>query len=183
MVTLYAMTGEATRWLLLSYRLPREPTRLRLAVWRRLKRVGAVPLHGAIWTVPLDAKTREDFEWLAEEIEEAGGTTLLWVAESLSGQQDQSIAARLRREAENRYAGLAASARTLAHRESADTEELRAALRALGRLERALRLEHRRDYFRAPGRQAAQEAIAEAATTLRARIDAHALGDSAALPR
>ena len=72
----------ALSWLLCCYRLPREPSRLRLAVWRRLRRLGAVMLHDGLWTLPAGAKTHEDFEWLAEEIEERGGCVLLW--ESLS---------------------------------------------------------------------------------------------------
>jgi NAD(P)-dependent dehydrogenase (short-subunit alcohol dehydrogenase family) len=64
----------AAPWVLLSSRLPREPSRLRLAVWRRLRRLGAVLLNDAIWVLPADAKTREAFEWLAEEIGEQGGT-------------------------------------------------------------------------------------------------------------
>jgi hypothetical protein len=63
-------------WVALSYRLPREPSRPRLAVWRRLKRLGAVVLHDSVWVLPADAKTREAFEWLAEEIEEQGGRQL-----------------------------------------------------------------------------------------------------------
>jgi hypothetical protein len=70
-VTLATM-AQAT-WILLSSRLPREPSRLRLSIWRRLKRIGAVLLHDSVWILPADAKTREAFEWLAEEIEEQGG--------------------------------------------------------------------------------------------------------------
>jgi hypothetical protein len=40
-------------------------------------------LHDGLWTLPADAKTREDFEWLAEEIEERGGRAMLWESRSL----------------------------------------------------------------------------------------------------
>jgi hypothetical protein len=76
-------------WILLSSRLPREPTRLRLAIWRRLKRLGAVLIHDAVWMLPADAKTREAFEWLAEEIEEQGGTAWVWEAAGLCPAQDR----------------------------------------------------------------------------------------------
>ena len=82
MVTIYSMAAIA--WILLSSRLPREPSRLRLAIWRRLKRLGAVLIHDAVWMLPADAKTREAFEWLAEEIEEQGGTAWVWEAAGLS---------------------------------------------------------------------------------------------------
>src|SRR5947207_3601298 len=91
-------------WILLSSRLPREPSRLRLAVWRRLKRLGAVLIHDAVWMLPADAKTREAFEWLAEEIEEQGGTAWVWEAVGLSGAQDRAAVESFRREADARYA-------------------------------------------------------------------------------
>ena len=142
------------RWVLLSSRLPREPSRLRLGVWRRLRRLGALLLHDAVWVLPEDAKTREAFEWLAEEISEQGGTAFVWEALSLDEPQNRELVRRFRAEADTRYAALAHSARMI----------LRTAARSrrLKGLERALRLERRRDYFRAPGRGDAETAVATA---------------------
>ncbi len=162
-------------WILLSSRLPREPTRLRLGVWRRLKRIGAVLLHDSVWILPADAKTREAFEWLAEEIEEQGGTALVWEAQSLSADQDRRVVQQFRAEAEERYAGLATSAKAirgaaLAPRRRVRPSQLSQALRQLRGLERALRLERRRDYFRAPGRGVAVTAVQEAVQGLEGRL-------------
>jgi ChrB-like protein len=158
-------------WILLSSRLPREPTRLRLSIWRRLKRIGAVLLHDSVWVLPADAKTREAFEWLAEEIEEQGGTALTWEALSLSVEQDRRIVQQFRAEADERYAGLAASATeirraALGPRKKRWPTQIGQAVRQLRGLERALRLERRRDYFRAPGRGAAAAAVQEAVQDL-----------------
>src|SRR5215212_7938818 len=76
-------------WILLTSRLPREPSRLRLAIWRRLKRLGAVLVHDSVWMLPADAKTREAFEWLAEELEEQGGTAWVWEAAGISPAQER----------------------------------------------------------------------------------------------
>jgi ChrB-like protein len=162
-------------WILLSSRLPREPTRLRLSIWRRLKRIGAVLLHDSVWVLPADAKTREAFEWLAEEIEEQGGTALTWEALSLSVEQDRRIVQQFRAEADERYAGLAASAReirraALGPRKKRWPTQIGQAVRQLRGLERALRLERRRDYFRAPGRTAAAAAVQEAVQDLDRRL-------------
>jgi len=150
-------------WVALSYRLPREPSRLRLAVWRRLKRLGATVLHDAVWLLPADAKSREAFEWLAEEIEEQGGTAFVWEATSFGSAQDHTIAAQFRAEADERYAAIAESAAALrrlaTRRRSARRARLDQARRQLAGLERALRLEARRDHFRAPGRRVAEEAL------------------------
>jgi hypothetical protein len=164
-----------TTWILLSSRLPREPSRLRLGIWRRLKRLGAVLLHDSVWILPVDAKTREAFEWLAEEIEEQGGTALTWEAQSLSADQDRSIVQRFRAEADERYAGLAASAKAirravLGSRKRVRPPQIDQALRQLRGLERALRLERRRDYFRAPGRMAADAAVQQVIRDLQDRV-------------
>jgi DNA-binding transcriptional regulator PaaX len=44
-------------WVILTYHLPTEPSRHRVAVWRELRRVGAVSLQQATWAVP----ARRDF--------------------------------------------------------------------------------------------------------------------------
>src|SRR5215217_6843178 len=100
-------------WILLSSRVPRQPTRLRLAIWRRLKRHGAVLIHDAVWVLPADAKTREAFEWLAQEIEEQGGTAWVWEAAGLSPAQDQAAVELFRHEADGRYAQIGASAQAI----------------------------------------------------------------------
>jgi hypothetical protein len=152
----------ALDWLLCTYTLPREPSRLRLAVWRRLRRIGAVKLHDGLWTLPADAKTREDFEWLAEEIEERGGSVLLWEARTVDSAQDAVVAARFRAEADERYTGLTEAAEQLARvarRRTLPARSLDQAMQRLKTLQRALRLDRRRDYFRASGRVAAEAAI------------------------
>src|ERR1700693_4656902 len=160
----------ATDWLLCSYRLPREPSRLRLAVRRRPKRGGALMLHDGLWALPMDSKTREDFEWLAEEIEERGGSVLLWEARSLPGDQDSAVVLRFRAEAEQRYAIIAEAARKLAQarrRRGTTARSLEKAMQHLRGLERTLRLERRRDYFRASGRQEAEQSVEAAASEIR----------------
>lgn len=41
-----------TRWLVVSVRLPAEPSRHRVAVWRELRRLGAVPVGSGVWAMP-----------------------------------------------------------------------------------------------------------------------------------
>lgn len=157
-------------WCVLSYRLPSAPTRLRLAVWRRLKRLGAVVLHDAVWLLPADAATREAFDWLAEEIEQQGGSAFTWEARSFDGPQDQTIMRRFRADADARYAAIAEAAaelgRLAAWPRRAPPSRLQQIRRRLVGLERALRLERRRDYFRAQGRQAAEHALRDALAAL-----------------
>ncbi|HEY7124491.1 MAG TPA: Chromate resistance protein ChrB [Ktedonobacterales bacterium] len=80
-------------WVLLVYKVPREPTALRALVWRRLKRLGALLLHDAVWVLPANAWTREQMQWLAVEIGELGGEALLWETQSLLSGQEESLRA------------------------------------------------------------------------------------------
>src|SRR4051795_10872995 len=68
------------RWLILIYRLPREPSRPRVAVWRKLKALGALYLQDGVVALPGDAVTREQLEWLQVHIREAQGEATLWQA-------------------------------------------------------------------------------------------------------
>src|SRR4028118_1236435 len=73
-------TGERTRWVLLVYRIPREPSRHRVAVWRKLRDLGALYLRDGVAALPEDAVTREQMEWLQLRVPEAGGGGDRWGA-------------------------------------------------------------------------------------------------------
>jgi hypothetical protein len=69
------------KWVLLSYRIPREPSTPRITVWRRLRRLGALQIGDGVAALPHDRRSREHMDWLAAEIEEAGGEAVVWIAE------------------------------------------------------------------------------------------------------
>jgi hypothetical protein len=176
----------AATWLLCSYRLPREPTRLRLAVWRRLKRIGAITLHDGLWILPHTPQAQEDLEWLGEEIEERKGSVQLFEAESLPGGQDGQIVAQFRSQSELGYASLTAAANRLT---TARKRSPRSTLKSITELQRELGREKRRDYFKVPEGRLAEAAIREAAAAVSARLAtkksprrSHALGHSAKVP-
>lgn len=79
-------------WLLLHYKLPAEPSALRVYTWRKLRRLGAVLFQDAVWVLPNTARTLEQFQWLAAEIVEMGGETALWEAQpAFSGNKDALV--------------------------------------------------------------------------------------------
>lgn len=81
----------ATQWLLLVYRIPREPTAGRVFVWRKLKQLGAIALQDAVWVLPQTARTQEQFQWLASEITELQGNAVLWEAAQLYATDNESL--------------------------------------------------------------------------------------------
>jgi hypothetical protein len=83
---------QETSWVLLVYKIPREPTSSRATIWRKLKRLGALLLHDAVWVLPATAWTREQFQWLAVEIGELEGEAYLWESHLLlNGQADALV--------------------------------------------------------------------------------------------
>src|SRR5437016_1240753 len=81
------------QWALLSYRIPREPSTPRIAIWRKLKRLGVAQLGDGLVALPADARTREQIDWIAEEITEADGATSVWLAQPASLSQERDLAA------------------------------------------------------------------------------------------
>lgn len=67
-------------WVLLTYHLPTEPSRHRVAVWRELRRVGAVSLQQATWAVPARSEFVDAVARAVELIERADGDVLIFDA-------------------------------------------------------------------------------------------------------
>ncbi len=78
-------------WLLVVYKVPPEPTARRVYVWRKLKRLGAILLHDAVWVLPPTPYTREQFQWLATEIVEMSGEALVWEAHLVLPEQGETL--------------------------------------------------------------------------------------------
>ena len=64
---------EPTTWLLLIHQVPNSPAYLRVKMWRRLQKIGAVAVKNAVYALPRSDQSAEDFQWVAREILEAGG--------------------------------------------------------------------------------------------------------------
>src|SRR5215208_759509 len=85
----------AGEWVLLSYRLPREPSTPRITLWRKLKKLGVAQLADGVAALPADARTREQLEWLADEVIEAGGQAGVWLARPSTAPQERELAAQI----------------------------------------------------------------------------------------
>ena len=78
----------STNWLLLIYRVPPEPTRLRSTVWRRIKSLGAIYLQNSAAALPASAANERALRKLRREILDMAGTAVLLSCEVLAGEPD-----------------------------------------------------------------------------------------------
>lgn len=74
--------------MVLIYRVPSEPTRLRATVWRRLRSLGAVYLQNSVATLPAGPVGERAMRKLRHEIIEMGGTAVLMESQALVGEAD-----------------------------------------------------------------------------------------------
>jgi hypothetical protein len=148
-----AHSGPPGQWVLLAYRLPREPSNPRVGVWRKLERLGVARLGDGLVALPADARTREQIDWLAEEILEAGGVATVWLATPGSATQERAIAETMRAARAAEYRGVTEQARHAASGGAA------ARTRALRRLRGELRRIARRDFFPPAEREVARAAV------------------------
>ena len=79
-------------WLLLMHQIPAKPDYLRVKLWRRLQRLGAVPIRNAVWALPVTEEAREDFQWLLREIEADGGDAVICEAHFVAGLTNEQVA-------------------------------------------------------------------------------------------
>jgi hypothetical protein len=56
-------------WILLIHQLPPQPTNLRVRIWRKLQKLGAVAIKNSVYVLPATEKAHEDFQWLRQEID------------------------------------------------------------------------------------------------------------------
>ncbi len=75
-------------WLLLVYRVPSEPTRLRAAVWRRIKSLGAIYLQNSVAALPASPAAERSLRMLRNEVLEMHGTAILLSAQVLAGESE-----------------------------------------------------------------------------------------------
>jgi ChrB-like protein len=171
-LTAHPTCGEPVSWRVITYRLPPEPSRHRVAVWRELRRLGAVALQQGTWAVPDGEPFEVGFTQVVEAIKAAGGQpVVLAVAEeeASAGQLEELFTAQ--REAEwaeflsdcgkyeTELAGeIARGKLTLAE---LDEEE-----QSLDRLRRWYRTIKARDLFGAPSAAVAERRLKECTEAL-----------------
>lgn len=171
-------------WLILTHQLPSKPSNIRVKIWRKLQLMGAVPIKNSIYALPNTPETREDFEWLRQEISQLRGEASIFLADSLSLAESREIVLMFQKAREKDFAPLIESAGNLHGRlekmfRSGQPEEEQ--LDRLGKewASHKKELEQLRkiDFFKAPGRAKA-EALGASIEKLLERLKSASLKQS-----
>ena len=145
--------GRPSEWVLLSYRIPREPSTPRITIWRKLKRLGVAQISDGLVALPADARTREHLDWIADEILDAGGSASIWIAHPGTAATERDLASAMAAARAAEYTKVTAEANASADRDETARFSLARRLRA------ELRRIHRRDYFPPTERDQANAAV------------------------
>jgi hypothetical protein len=163
-----------TRWLLLLHQIPREPDYLRVKIWRRLQRLGAVAIKNAVYALPRSEERNEDLQWVMREIVIGGGEATLVEANLVQGMRDDEVEALFNGARDEDYRALAedvrAAARAAPKRGKLKEDERRKLETELARLRGRLDEIVAIDFFHASGR----ETVAGLLHDLEHRIAHHA---------
>jgi len=161
-------------WVLLVHLLPSRPTNLRVRIWRKLQKLGAVAIKNSVYVLPAGEKTNEDFQWLKQEIESAGGEAAVFRAGSVEGTTDEEIVKAFRdaRDAEYRaiaaeFDGLTGRIREQSRAKHLSPGRLASHETEIDRLHAELERITSNDYFNAEARSNAVNAYERCQKTLR----------------
>src|SRR5215813_5223635 len=83
----------ATSWLLLLYSLPTRQKTERVAIWRRLRKFGAIQIKTSTYLLPDEPAQYEQFQWLAQQIRDYGGDSTLVRAQEIEGLTREKVIA------------------------------------------------------------------------------------------
>jgi hypothetical protein len=130
----------ATSWLLLLFSLPTNRNTERVAVWRRLKKMGAVQIKTSTYLLPDEAAQYEQFQWLAQQIRDYGGDATLVRAQEIEGLSKEKLIGIFNDARAKDYAELRKSLREfIGRRKKMDAEAAAAELERLTRQFREIR--------------------------------------------
>jgi hypothetical protein len=138
----------ANSWLLLLFSLPTNRNTERVAVWRRLKKMGAVQIKTSTYLLPDEPAQYEQFQWLAKQIRDYGGDSTLVRAHEIEGLTKERVIAIFNDARAKDYGELRKSLQSfIEHQKKMDAEEVSSELERLTRRFREVRAV---DFFDSP---------------------------------
>lgn len=161
-------------WQLFIYRLPPNPSRTRVAVWRELRRFGALPLQQSVVAVPELGELVQRLDGVEARIASEGGVSYRFRLGELPAEQHDRLVAEWNRVRDQEYAEIVEECRTKFKDEvefelfrknltGSEAEEIEADLEKIRSWFDRVR---ERDHFGAAGRAEAETAIEESQVLL-----------------
>lgn len=94
---------KAQNWLLLTYKVPPEPAKKRIALWRRLKGMGAVYLQNGVCLLPKTDDHVRRLKMIENEIGEMGGESVILETVALDRAQEDKVVGRFKADRDEEY--------------------------------------------------------------------------------
>src|SRR6478736_5295462 len=91
------------RWLLLTYKVPLEPSKRRVALWRRLKGMGGIYLQSGVCLLPKTDDHVRRLKMLENDVTEMGGESLILETVALDRSQEDKVVARFKADRDEQY--------------------------------------------------------------------------------
>ena len=132
-------------WLLLLLRLPATHKAERVAIWRKLKKSGAIQIKTSTYLLPDLPQQYEHFQWLAQQIRDFGGDSTLVRVQEIEGMQNEKLIALFHRARDEEYGAIKKSLQAFLTRGRKNNPETNVA--ELERLTRQFRAIRDIDFF------------------------------------
>jgi hypothetical protein len=139
---------KANSWLLLLFSLPTNRNTERVAVWRRLKKMGAVQIKTSTYLLPDEPAQHEQFQWLAQQIRDYGGDSTLVRAQEIEGLTKEKVVSLFNTARDKEYVDLRKGLQGFISRGRKSNAEFAAA--ELERLTKQFRELRQIDFFDSP---------------------------------
>lgn len=155
----------------ISYNLPANPSRYRVATWKKLRELGAVYLQDGVAMVPAQAGLHSSLEELRQNIVSWNGRASLLILEFQQEEDEREVLASFAAARQEEYAGIQADAIRLLNQMEEERSRGKGApdidryLLELRRLRRRMETAEDHDFFGAD-RSAAEQALERLAAAL-----------------
>lgn len=138
------------KWVLLTHQVASQSSGFRVKVWRKLQEIGAIAVKNSAYILPSSPAALEDFQWLKQEIVDAGGEATVFTADAVSRAEDQEIIRAFQEARDRDYTALLEDLHVLEKAcAGGEGDNITADLKKLGRrLEALIAI----DFFEAPRR-------------------------------
>jgi hypothetical protein len=156
-------------WLLLVYRVPTEPSRNRVAIWREMKRIGALYVQNCVCLLPNFRGMKQRLKSVAQKVESLGGSSNLFEIPQIEAAQLGDIIGNFRSLSDREYMEIVEECETKFKKEieferfrkNYSYEEAEEILTDLEKIRSWLQRVRDRDWFSSERRTDAERSLAE----------------------